>query len=163
MTVQGEAGQKMKSTRRTFLQSGLGVLIVGLFKPIAAGASWNKAAFEATSMADALRELGAVAAKPTNLIRVDVPDVVEHGALVPVEITSDLTGTKALSLLISKNPAPFVARFQFMAGAVPFVRLNVRMAESSWLHVVAEADGKHYVATRQVTISPGVTCEELFE
>jgi sulfur-oxidizing protein SoxY len=153
----------MKSARRTLLQSGLGVLTLGLFKPIAAWASWNSAAFEATSMAEALRELGVVTAKHTSLIRIDVPEVVEHGALVPVEIMSDLDGTKALSLLINRNPAPFVARFQFMTGAVPFVRLNVRMAESSWLHVIAEADGKHYVATRQVTINPGITCDELFD
>src|SRR5690348_15656366 len=97
----------------------------GLARPWAAlAATWNKDAFGAKSPADALKGIGASDAVPSKDILIEAPQIAENGAVVPVEITSNLPGTRAISVVIDKNPFPLVARFDFLEGAVPFVKLN---------------------------------------
>ena len=141
----------MDRLRRTLLAA----CALGLLRPWAALAAWNKEAFGAKSAQDALKNIGAVNATPSKDILIDAPQIAENGAVVPVEITSNVPGTRAISVLIDKNPFPLVARFDFMEGALPFVKLNVKVGESSDLRVIAEAGGKHYVATREVKVTIG--------
>jgi len=42
-----------------------------------------------------------------------------------------------------------------MDGAMPFVKINVKMGESSIVRVVAEAGGKYYTATKEVKVTIG--------
>jgi sulfur-oxidizing protein SoxY len=86
---------------------------------------------------------------------IEAPEIAENGAVVPVEITSNVRGTTALLVLIDHNPFPLVAKFDFMEGALPFVKLNVKMGETSEVRVVAEAAGKHYVATKEIKVTIG--------
>jgi sulfur-oxidizing protein SoxY len=58
-------------------------------------------------------------------------------------------------VLIEKNPFPLAGKFDFGEGAVPFVKLNVKMGESSNVRVVAEAGGKHFVAVKEVKVTIG--------
>jgi sulfur-oxidizing protein SoxY len=58
-------------------------------------------------------------------------------------------------VLFEKNPFPLAGKFDFAEGAVPFVKLNVKIGESSIVRVVAEAGGKHYTATREVKVTIG--------
>ena len=44
--------------------------------------------------------------------------------------------------MIDKNPFPLVGKFDFKEGALPFVKLNVKMGETSDVRVVAQAGGK---------------------
>ena len=46
-------------------------------------------------------------------------------------------------------------RFEFTDGALPFVKVNVKMAETSDVRVIAEAGGKSYVATREIKVTIG--------
>ena len=48
-----------------------------------------------------------------------------------------------------------VESFDFKENALPFVKLNVKMGETSDVRVVAEAAGKHYVATKEVKVTIG--------
>ena len=75
--------------------------------------------------------------------------------MVPIEISSAVPGTRALIVVIEKNPFPLAARFDFKEGALPFVKLNVKMQETSDVRVLAEAAGRHYVATREVKVTIG--------
>ena len=75
--------------------------------------------------------------------------------MVPVEITSNIPGTRSISVLIEKNPFPLAAQFDFMDGALPFVKLNVKMGETSDVRVVAEAGGKHYSASKEIKVTIG--------
>jgi sulfur-oxidizing protein SoxY len=42
-----------------------------------------------------------------------------------------------------------------MEGAVPFVKLNVKMGETSDVRVIAQASGKSYVATKEIKVTIG--------
>ncbi len=132
------------------------LLVAGLLRPVAAlAATWNKGAFEAKSGADALKGLGVAGIEPSNGIVIEAPQIAENGAVVPIEIVSNIPGTTSISVLIDKNPLPLTARFDFMEGALPFVKVNVKMGETSDVRVVATAGGKHYVAVKEVKVTIG--------
>jgi sulfur-oxidizing protein SoxY len=131
-------------------------LLAGLLQPVAAlAAAWNKDAFGAKSAADALQSLGAAGAAPSGQLLIEAPQIAENGAVVPVEITSNIPGTTSIAVLIENNPFPLAAKFDFLEGAAPFVKLNVKMGETSDIRAVATAGGKHYAATREVKVTIG--------
>jgi sulfur-oxidizing protein SoxY len=134
----------------------LAALVVGgLLKPVMALAAWNKDAFAAKSAGDALKSLGAASTEPSKDIVIDAPQIAENGAVVPIEVTSNIPGTTAIAVVIEKNPFPLAARFDFKDGALPFVKLNAKMGETSDVRVVATAGGKHYAATREIKVTIG--------
>ena len=151
----------MNRNRRTILQrtGAAGALAAataaGILRPQDVLAAWNKDAFGQKTLADAVKSLGAVAAADSKDIVIDAPQIAENGAVVPVEITSNLPNTKSIVVLIEKNPFPLAAKFDFHEGAVPFVKVNVKMGESSNVRVLAEAGGKYYAAVREVKVTIG--------
>jgi sulfur-oxidizing protein SoxY len=148
----------MNTARRLLLQRAGAIaaaLAAGLLHPITTFAAWNKEAFGAKNAADALKGIGASGTAPSKDILIEAPQIAENGLVVPIEITSNIPGTKAISVLIEKNPFPLVARFEFAEGALPYVKLNAKFGETSDVRVVAEAGGKHFVATREVKVTIG--------
>lgn len=131
-------------------------LATGLLKPERVlAANWNKDAFLSKSAVDAVARIGASNAVQSKDVVIEAPEIAENGAVVPIEVTSNVPGTSSIAVLIEKNPFPLTGKFDFTDGAVPFVKLNVKMGESSIVRVVAEAGGKHYVATREVKVTIG--------
>lgn len=149
----------MNDQRRGWLKAAgaLGALLAaGLLKPMAAlAATWNKDAFAAKSAADAQKSLGAAETAATSDIVIEAPQIAENGAVVPIEVTSKIAGTTSIAVLIEKNPFPLAGKFEFMEGALPFVKLNVKMGETSDVRVVATAGGKNYVASREIKVTIG--------
>ena len=149
----------MNDRRRELLKAAgtlAAALVAGLVRPVRAfAASWNKDAFGAKTAADALKNLGAASPADSKDILIDAPQIAENGAVVPIEVTSNLPNTKSIAVLIEKNPFPLAARFDFLEGALPFVKVNVKMGESSNVRVVAEAGGKHYTAVKEVKVTIG--------
>jgi sulfur-oxidizing protein SoxY len=129
--------------------------VLGLARPLAALAAWNKEAFSAKTPGDALKSLGISASAPSEQVTIEAPQIAENGAVVPIEISSAVPGTNALIVVIEKNPFPLTARFDFKEGALPFVKVNVKMGETSDIRVLAEAGGKYYSATKEVKVTIG--------
>jgi sulfur-oxidizing protein SoxY len=145
--------------RRALLQ-GAGalatLLVAGLLKPVSALANaWNKAAFASKSPDDALKSLGTTGAQASEAIVIEAPQIAENGAVVPIEITSKIPGTSSIAILVEKNPYPLIAKFDFMEGALPFVKINAKMGETSDVRVVATAGGKHYSAAKEIKVTLG--------
>lgn len=149
----------MDDLRRGLLKAAGGlaaVLVAGLLKPVAAfAATWNKDAFGAKSPADALKGLGTSSTEPSTGIVIEAPQIAENGAVVPIEITSNIPGTTSIAVLIEKNPFPLAAKFDFLEGALPFVKLNAKIGETSDVRVVATAGGRHYAAAREIKVTIG--------
>jgi sulfur-oxidizing protein SoxY len=145
----------MKPFRRLTLRAAA-AFAAGLVLPLRAlAAGWNKEAFQSKTAADALRSIGASSSAESRDILIEVPQIAENGAVVPIEITSNLPNTKSIALVIDKNPFPLAARFDFAEGAVPYVKVNVKIGESSFVRVVAEAGGRYYAASREVKVTIG--------
>ena len=138
-------------TRRSLL-AFLGLLLA---KPLSVLAAWNEQAFGAKTSADALKGIGAPSPVASKDIVIEAPQIAENGAVVPIEVSSNIPGTTAISVLIEKNPFPMTGRFSFKEGALPFVKLNVKMGETSEVRVVAEAGGRSYVASREIKVTIG--------
>ena len=141
--------------RRGLLQAAGGLFAAALLQPWAALAAWNKAAFTSKSSTDALKSLGLPSAEANKGIVIEAPQIAENGAVVPIEITSNIPGTTSIAVLVEKNPYPLVAKFDFTEGALPFVKINAKMGESSDVRVIATAGGKSYQATKEIKVTIG--------
>lgn len=138
-------------TRRSLLAL-LGLLLA---KPLGVLAAWNEQAFAAKTVGDALKGIGAAAPSPSKDIVIDAPQIAENGAVVPIEISSNVPGTTAIAVVIEKNPFPLAGRFEFREGALPFVKLNVKMGETSDVRVIAFAGGRQFSAMREIKVTIG--------
>jgi sulfur-oxidizing protein SoxY len=146
----------MKLQRRHFVTGALALAMGALLKPVAAlAAAWSKEAFGSKSAADALKVLGTGGAESSAGIVIEAPQIAENGAVVPIEVTSNIPGTTSIAVLAEKNPYPLVAKFDFAEGALPFVKVNIKMGETSDVRVVATAGGKSYQAAKEIKVTIG--------
>jgi sulfur-oxidizing protein SoxY len=153
----------MNELRRNFLKraGGLGALAAavatGALTPSGVfAAARNDGAFKAQSTADALKALGMSGATNSAAVVIRAPDIAENGAVVPIDITSNVPGTQSISLFVDKNPFPYVGTFDVATGSEPYVHVRVKMGKSSDVRaVVATADGKHYQAVKEVKVTIG--------
>jgi sulfur-oxidizing protein SoxY len=132
-----------------------GALAAGLIAPLRALAAWNKEAFQSKSAAEALKSLGVGSSTESKDLVIEAPQIAENGAVVPIEVSSNLPGTRSIAMVIEKNPFPLAARFEFGDGAAPYVKVNVKLGESSFVRVVAEAGGRFYSASREIKVTIG--------
>jgi sulfur-oxidizing protein SoxY len=127
----------------------------GLLSPVRALAARNMGAFEAKSTLDAMRALGVSNAEDSKDIQIRAPEIAENGAVVPIDVTSSIPGTTAISVFIEKNPFPYAGTFDVSQGAIPFVHLRVKIGESSPVRVVVAAGGKFYTTAQEVKVTIG--------
>lgn len=153
---------EMNVTRRTVLRGAgsLGALsalvMAGVLKPTAAyAADWNKAAFEAKDTAGALKGIGAGATAESKDLILKVPDIAENGAVVPVDVISNIPKTSSIAILVEKNPQPLCAQFEFSNGALPEASARLKMGQTSLVKAIAKADGKFYTAQKEVKVTVG--------
>ena len=150
-----------KLPRRRFLQTAAyfgsltATLSAGLLAPAHAWAAWNKAAFEAKAVSAVLQQLGAGTPIESTKILIKAPEIAENGAVVPIEITSLIAGTTAISVLVDKNPTPLISTLQFANGTDGFVSTRIKMGETSPVRVVVQAGGKFYTTSKVVQVTLG--------
>lgn len=145
----------MELPRRIFLKSlGFFAVAIALVKPLFASER-NRAAFNAENLADTLKSLGITSITETKAISIKAADITENGAAVPIEISTSLPNVQTLAVLVEKNPFPLTASFNFFNGALPFVSLRIKMAETSLVRAVVFANGKHYTAAKEVKVTIG--------
>ena len=150
----------MNIKRRQTIRAGSSLALVAAaisagVLPTSAFANWNKAAFEAKSMADVLKAMGGASAEKSTDIIITAPDIAENGAVVPIAVASKIAGTQSISILVEKNPSSLAAEFEILPGTEANVGTRVKMGQSSNIHAVVKAGGKYYVATKEVKVTLG--------
>ncbi|PTT90410.1 thiosulfate oxidation carrier protein SoxY [Pelomonas sp. HMWF004] len=139
-----------RSAQVALMLGGLGLL------PQAARAAYSTAAFEAKTMADLMKALGAGAPAESKDITVTAPDIAENGAVVPVGASTTLAGVKRLLILVEKNPSLLSAAFDVNESVEPSFTTRVKMGQSSNVIAVAlMADGKVLYAQKEVKVTLG--------
>lgn len=152
----------MNNERRTALKGAgaslawaaaypLGLLRIG----DARAASGDKEAFLSKTVADALKNLGAAQSVESGAIAIEAPQIAENGAIVPVEVTSSLPNTTSIVVLVEKNPFPLAAKMEFKEAAAPYLKVNLKIGETSNIRVIAEAGGRRYSASREIKVTLG--------
>ena len=151
----------MNKQRRNVLKSGSGAALLsvlaaaGIIRPGMAFADWNKAAFEAKSMADTLKALGAGSPAESKDVQVTGPDIAENGAVVPVGVSSTLPNVTMVAILIEKNPNALAASFTLPEGTLANVQTRVKMGQTSNVYALVKSDGKFFMATKEIKVTLG--------
>ena len=151
----------MNGTRRKFLKiAGLAAAATatagGLMRAGGASAQgWNRPAFESKAVADVLKSLGATGAAESRDIVITAPDIAENGAVVPVEVTSRIPNTEAISIIAEKNPFPLAATVEISNGGEPYTYVRIKMGETANVRAVVKAGGRFYTAAKEVKVTVG--------
>jgi sulfur-oxidizing protein SoxY len=153
----------LSATRRLILQGaglvalvGLGNLSFGL-TPASATANdkYPEDAFKAKGDADAIKALYGKTAEPSDMVKLDAPEIAENGAVVPISVTTTLADVTSISFLVSENPNALAASYRIPAGTLPSVANRLKMAKTSNVIAIVEAGGKLYSATKEVKVTVG--------
>ncbi len=153
----------MTFARRHFLRGSgsavflLSVIGTGLLRPVVAhAAEWQRSAFTAKNIQDALKAYTREPMTESRLITINAPEIAENGAKVGIEIICNQSDVRSLAVFSDKNPMPLCATLEFAGNAVPYARLELKLSESTRLRVVAKTtDGKHLVAFRDIQVTLG--------
>jgi len=139
-----------RSAALTSLLVGVGLL------PKTATAAYATAAFEAKTMADAIKSLGAGAPVESKDVTLTAPDIAENGAVVPIVVSSALPGIKRMLVLVEKNPNVLSAIFDVGDAVDASFSTRVKMGQSSNVFAVAMmGDGKVLFAQKEVKVTLG--------
>lgn len=151
----------MNALRRNVLKgaAGAGTVAVavaaGLLKPTQAMAAWNKPAFEAKNVGDAMKGLGVSAPADSKDIVIKAPDIAENGAVVPVEVTSNIAGTTSIALFAEKNATPLVGSYALAGGTEGYISTRIKMGQTALVRAVVNAGGKSYTTAKEVKVTIG--------
>lgn len=145
----------MNNLRRAFLQKITALTALALLPLRLIAGEWNKVAFDAKTLPEALKGVGLVNAVESKDIFIKAPDVAENSAVVPIEVTCKIPDTRIISIFADKNPQPLIAQFNIAEGVEPYVSIRIKMGDTGNIRVVAQAGDKQYVATRKVEVTVG--------
>jgi len=84
-----------------------------------------------------------------------LPRVAENGAVVPIKITSTLKKVTKIYILVEKNPHPLSAEFFLSPAVEPQVSARLKMAKTSNVIAIVEADGKFFRKIKRVKVAVG--------
>lgn len=144
---------RRENLKHTLAVAGL-LGATGLFPQFAW--AFNKSAFEAKSVADAVKAYGAGAPAESKDVTLTAPDIAENGAVVPMGVASTLPGVKHLLLLVEKNPSAMVAKFDVTEALDASFSTRAKMGQTSDVYAVAiAADGKAYYTKKEVKVTLG--------
>jgi len=147
----------MQTRRETLKQSAIvaGLLATtGLFPQHAL--AFNKNAFDAKTIAEALKALGAGAPTTSKDVVIDAPDIAENGAVVPFSARSTLPGVKQIAFLVEKNPSALIAVYNVSDSVEVNFATRAKMGQSSDVYAVAiMTDGRALFAKKEVKVTLG--------
>ncbi|MEF9999508.1 MAG: thiosulfate oxidation carrier protein SoxY [Comamonas sp.] len=134
----------------------LGLLAAAGVLPQAAHAAYNKAAFEAKTMAEVLKAMGASAPAESKDVTLTAPDIAENGAVVPIGAATTLPNVKQLLILVEKNPNTMIAAFTVNEALESNFLTRAKLGQSSDVYAVAITnDGKAFFAKKEVKVTLG--------
>jgi sulfur-oxidizing protein SoxY len=151
----------MNNQRRNVLKAGSGAALMGILAaagiitPSMALADWNKAAFDAKSMADTLKALGVGTPADSKDVQVTGPDIAENGAVVPVGVSTSLPNVTMVAILVEKNPNALAASFNLPEGTEANVQTRIKMGQTSNIYALVKSDGKFFMATKEIKVTLG--------
>jgi len=153
----------MFELRRRLLKGGsvatlLSPLVgTGLLTPTGVFATeWNRNAFAARNINDALKAYGSANTTESRDILINAPEIAENGAKVEIEISSNIENTRSLAIFADKNPTPLAAIMEFSGPALPYARVQLKLAETTRVRTMVKTlDGKTYVAFREIKVTLG--------
>lgn len=138
--------------RRDFVKMLFAVSALALVPVRAFAAMWNANAFESTKLNSALTGLDIAEIKASKQITIIAPDKAENGAVVQIEVRSEIANTESLSILVENNPTPLIAHFVFGEGADAYIVTRIKMAETSDVQAIVKVGNQYFSAKKRVEV-----------
>ncbi len=152
----------MNTKRRLFLKGSMAAGVAGvaasagLLTPGMVLAAWPNQAFDAKSVADAMKGIaGSADAAASGDIKIKAPDIAENGAVVPVTVSTGMAGVESISILASKNATPLTSSYTLGSATEAFVSTRIKMGKTADVIAVVKAGGKLYQAKKEVKVTIG--------
>ncbi|MFT4712910.1 MAG: sulfur-oxidizing protein SoxY [Candidatus Azotimanducaceae bacterium] len=144
-----------KNLSRRGLLKGLTALTLLLTIPLKLMARATEA-FESTRVDKIYATLfGNMEIEPSKDVTLKAPEIAENGAVVPISISTRITGVESISVVVDKNPTPLSATFQFGPTSPADISMRVKMGESSIIRALVKTKDKVYMASREVKVTIG--------
>jgi sulfur-oxidizing protein SoxY len=142
--------------RRKFL--GLGLAAVALVPASLSAIDFRATkpeAWEAKTVADAIKALYGDIKPEESGITLNVPKIASNGGAVPVKVKSDIA-MKSLTILQDANPEAAVATYTMDENTIIDLSVKIKMGKSGSITVVGEGqDGKFYSVTKKLEVALG--------
>ena len=133
-----------------------GMLMAAGLLPQAAQAAYNKNAFDAKTVADVIKAMGASAPAESKDVTLTAPDIAENGAVVPLGAATSLPNVKQMLVLVEKNPNTLVASFAVSDAVDANFLTRAKLGQSSDVYAVAITnDGKAFYSKKEVKVTLG--------
>ena len=111
-------------------------------------------AFAARTFPEAVAALGGMPPVSTQ-ITLELPQVAENGALVPITVSSQLGDTRDILILVDGNPQPVAACFSIPDGTEAYAATRIRLAQSGTVYVVVRTEEGLFSAARAIQVTVG--------
>ena len=111
-------------------------------------------AFAARTFSEAVAALGGMPPVSTQ-ITLELPQVAEDGALVPITVSSQLGDTRDILILVDGNPQPVAACFSIPDGTEAYAATRIRLAQSGTVYVVVRTEAGLFSAARAIQVTVG--------
>jgi sulfur-oxidizing protein SoxY len=148
----------MKINRRKFLQTSIALSAAGasLLKTSVVNAEWLAADFSPNSFDLAMKQLlKGKAIVETDKIDLNIPEIAENGALVPVTVSSSLKNIQSIALVVEQNPVPLAIRAELMPELEPFLSARLKIADTSFVFALAETEKVYFSVKKKVKVTIG--------
>tara|TARA_R110001606_G_C15402875_1_gene653452 strand:+ start:8832 stop:9290 length:459 start_codon:yes stop_codon:yes gene_type:complete len=145
--------------RRKLLKGILGMTAVfstALLIPKLAFAQWSKA-FDANTTEKAMTGMfNKTETTTSDKIYLKVPQIAENGAVVPINVKTDIENVKTISIVAVKNPQPLACSFTIPEGTDSDVSIRIRLFETMDVQAIVETqDGTLYSVQKEVKVTIG--------
>ncbi len=147
--------------RRTLLKRSLAASAVslaagaGLLSAGSVMAAWPKAAFEAKDVKGGLMAaMGMGDYTDSADIKIKAPDIAENGSVVPVTISTTLSGVEQIAIFATSNGSPMVASFN-THGSHAYVSTRIKMGKTGDILAVVKAGGTLHAHKKEVKVTIG--------
>jgi sulfur-oxidizing protein SoxY len=147
----------MKITRRHALKIGSISAIIGTISSFTKTvfAEWPAAAFDTTAYEDSYAAVTNGVEPAEGGIKIEAPDIASNGATVPVTVSTDMENVKSISVLVDKNPRPYIATFFINENIEATISTRVKMRETSNVVAIVETASGKFIAKQSVKVTAG--------
>jgi len=130
----------------------------GLLKSVVSMAmEWPKALFELESEPDVVKALfGDAPVSESGGVAIKAPLQAENGAVVPIKVTTTLADAESISIVVEKNPAPFITSVNLQPGASGgLYSARIKMGQTSNVTAYVKAGDKVHMAAQEIKVTVG--------
>ena len=148
--------------RRNFLKKTLlttavigtsaGILII----PKNVHAAWPKAAFDKKDLSGAVETLyGGTSIVESTKVKLKAPDIAENGAIVPINVKTNLKNVESIMIFVEENPQPLSSGYKLTSLSEPKIGTRLKMGKTTKVMAAVKSDGKIYTASKEVKVTIG--------